>query len=54
MQSPKQERLWFIFFASSNYCPLAPVLEAFSLPAKSTRLSLETFIDPSSYFCSRI
>lgn len=61
---PRQERDLFISLASSNCCPanyhwfqfhnvpLAPVFATLSLPAKSTRLSLPVFMEPSSNFCS--
>ena len=41
---PKEESDKFIFFASSNVSPIAPVLETFSLPAKSTKFNIPFFI----------
>ena len=41
---PNAESDKFIFLASSNVSPIAPVLETFSLPAKSTKFNIPFFI----------
>ena len=43
----------FIFFAYSNCAPSTPVLETFSEPAKSTRLSRDLLIEPLRNFYSK-
>mmetsp|Transcript_151008 Transcript_151008/g.263113 ORF Transcript_151008/g.263113 Transcript_151008/m.263113 type:complete len:232 (-) Transcript_151008:491-1186(-) len=53
MTLPKAERDRFIFFASSNRSPEAPVLATFSLPARSTKWSFPTLTERSCrFFCS--
>ena len=42
---PNIVKLLFIFFASSNRFPSAPVFDIFSLPAKSTRYSFPVFAE---------
>ena len=44
---PRTVRDRLIFFASSKTLPVAPVLAIRSEPARSTRLSLAFFFDPS-------
>jgi hypothetical protein len=44
---PRVVRLLFIYFASSNTFPVAPVFPILSDPAKSTKFSLAPFRDPS-------
>jgi len=43
---PNAVKLAFIFLASYKIFPSAPVLDIFSLPAKSTRISLADFASP--------
>lgn len=50
MQFPSAERDWLIFLASSSVFPVAPVLLTFSLPARSARFSLPSFVLPSGIF----
>ena len=47
MQFPRAERDWLIFLASSRVFPVAPVLLTFSLPARSARFNLPSFVLPS-------
>ena len=46
MTLPKADNDLLIILASSNVCPLAPVLEIISLPAKSTKHNLPCFVLP--------
>jgi len=48
MTNPKQLRLVFIFFASSNTLPEAPVCDIFSHPARSIRKSFPVLADKST------
>jgi hypothetical protein len=47
IHSPSWVRLKLIFCASLRVWPVAPVLDNLSLPARSTRLSLAIFFEPS-------
>ncbi|OMH85159.1 hypothetical protein AX774_g1302 [Zancudomyces culisetae] len=47
---PSADNDLFIFLASSNVCPDAPVFPTFSDPAKSTKLNLPIFVLPSTVF----
>ena len=47
MTRPRIVRLKLIFLASSRTFPVAPVLAIRSEPARSTRLSLAFFFEPS-------
>ena len=40
---PNDDNDKFIFFASSNVSPIAPVFDTFSLPAKSTKFNIPFF-----------
>ena len=53
IQFPRQDKLWFILFASSKVCPAAPVFSILSEPARSTRLSRDLRFDPSVKFYSK-
>ena len=44
MTLPKHNNDLFIFFDSSNCCPVVPVILILSLPAKSTKFNFPTFI----------
>ena len=48
---PKAESDKFIFFASSNVSPTAPVFDTFSLPAKSTKFNIPFLIKFSFFNC---
>lgn len=50
MQFPSADKDWFIFFASSNVSPYAPVFPIFSEPAKSTRFNFPYLVVPSRVF----
>lgn len=45
MYLPKDDKALLIFVASFSLSPVAPVLDCLSLPAKSTKFSLPTFMD---------
>ena len=45
MTLPNVDRDKFIFLASSNVSPTAPVFEIFSLPAKSTKFKVPFLIN---------
>lgn len=51
MHIPKEVKLRLIFLSSSNYLADTPHLLILSLPARSTKLSLACFIEPSGFFC---
>ena len=51
---PKVVRLWLMPTASLSLWPVAPVLSCLSLPAKSTKLIIETFyvfLSPTFWIC---
>mmetsp|Transcript_19825 Transcript_19825/g.70137 ORF Transcript_19825/g.70137 Transcript_19825/m.70137 type:complete len:209 (+) Transcript_19825:341-967(+) len=53
MQLPSADSDWLMLFASSSVVPAAPVRSTRSDPAKSTRLSWLTLLEPSGSDCVR-